>query len=106
MPQWLPKSSRARPTSQQLPLIEHQGKRNVDQGWCKHSAEGATSGRAARRGEWSAPPGAVASTISFAASAKKNAIPMSLTRKWTKIWLEVDDVFAKGEGGLTFCRRS
>ena len=34
----------------------------------------ATSGIAARRGECSAPPGAVASVTSFAARAKKNAI--------------------------------
>ena len=41
----------------------------------------AASGMAARRGECSAPPGAVASATSFAASAKKNAMPMSLTMK-------------------------
>ena len=41
----------------------------------------AASGMAARRGECSAPPGAVASTTSFVASAKKNAMPMSLTTK-------------------------
>jgi hypothetical protein len=41
----------------------------------------AASGIAARRGECSAPPGAVASVTSFAARAKKNAMPMSLTMK-------------------------
>ncbi len=42
----------------------------------------ATSGMAARRGECSGPPGAVDSTTSFAARAKKKAMPMSLTMKW------------------------
>ena len=40
----------------------------------------ATAGSAARRHVCSAPPGAVASTISFVASAKKNTMPMSLTK--------------------------
>src|SRR5436190_17412493 len=41
----------------------------------------AKTGVAARRAELNAPPGAVASTTSFVASAKKKTIPTSLTRK-------------------------
>src|SRR5438128_247255 len=41
----------------------------------------ATTGVAARRAELSAPPGAVASTTSLVASAKKKTMPTSLTRK-------------------------
>ena len=41
----------------------------------------ASIGTAASRGDDNAPPGSVASTISFAASAKKNTIPTSLTAK-------------------------
>src|ERR1051326_8620301 len=40
----------------------------------------ASNGTAAWRFDASAPPGRVASTISFAASAKKNTMPTSLTR--------------------------
>jgi hypothetical protein len=45
----------------------------------------ARTGVAAFRGDASAPPGSVASNTSFAASAKKKTIPMSLTansRAW------------------------
>ena len=42
----------------------------------------ASSGTAASRGDASGPPGSIASTISFAASAKKKTMPMSLTMKW------------------------
>src|SRR6185503_15436109 len=41
----------------------------------------AITGSAARLQVWRAPPGAVASTTSFVASAKKNAMPTSLTGK-------------------------
>ena len=41
----------------------------------------ASTGTAASRGDASDPPGRVASTISFVASAKKKTIPMSFTAK-------------------------
>ena len=41
----------------------------------------AARGDMARRGDASAPPGSVASNTSFAASAKKNTIPISLAQK-------------------------
>ncbi len=41
----------------------------------------ASIGTAASRGDDNAPPGTVASAISFAAIAKKNTIPTSLTAK-------------------------
>jgi hypothetical protein len=43
----------------------------------------AASGDTAVRGEASAPPGRVASKTSFAARAKKKAMPTSLTQKWS-----------------------
>ena len=55
------------------------------------------TGVAARRVELNAPPGAVASTTSFVASAKKKTIAMSLTTKWqafAKRTYEVPATFA------------